>query len=146
MKNKLFTLSILFLVGLWFTPVMGMELVRQRGVATIISFPIVDSDGAVVVDEDDAGTDSETDNWADGTAPDGFTDCTNEAVETDDGVSGWYYLSLTAAEMTYDYISVRIITTTAGVVDQRILIRTIVGDPLKAATTDDSHEFSNLGG
>lgn len=156
-KKKLLVLSVLFLTFFWLSPASGLELVRQKNVATIICFPLVDGTGDPVINEDDAGLDSEIDNWNDGAAPDGFVDVTAEGIETEDGVSGWYYLALSQAEMNFDYIAIKVITTTAGVIDQRILIRTIVGDPLNAATTEDGetvneavddacHGFTNLGG
>lgn len=110
-----------------------MELVRQKNVATYIVFPIVDADGDFVTGA--AGLDSEIDAWADGSAPDGFADCTNEATEI--ASTGVYYLSLTQAEMNNDYIVVQVKTSTSGAKTQMILIRTMVGDPLLMATTDD---------
>lgn len=110
-----------------------MELVRQKNVATIIVFPIVDADGDLVTGA--AGLDSEIDSWADGSAPDGFADCANEATEI--GTTGQYYLSLSQSEMNADYIIIQVKTSTSGAKTQTILIRTMVGDPLNAATTDD---------
>ena len=110
-----------------------MELVRQKNVATIIVFPIVDADGDLVTGA--SGLDSEIDTWADGSAPDGFADCTNEATEI--GSTGMYYLSLTQSEMNADYIIIQVKTSTSGAKTQVILIRTMVGDPLNLATTDD---------
>lgn len=113
--------------------VSAIEIVRQKNAATYISFPIVDADGDAVTGA--AALDSEIDTFTDGVAPDGFLDCTNEATEV--GTNGWYYLSLTAAEMNVDYAAIQIKTTTAGAKTQHILIRTMVGDPLNVATTDD---------
>ncbi len=119
-----------------------MELVRQKNVATIITFPIVDADGDPVTSA--AGLDSEIDTWTDDVAPDGFTDCTNEATEI--GTSGIYYLSLTQAECNVDYAYIRIQTSTSGAKTQHILIRFIVGDPLNIATTDDGGTINVTGG
>lgn len=110
-----------------------MELVRQKNVATYIVFPIVDNDGDLVSGA--AALDSEIDAWTDGAAPDGFADCTNEAVEV--GTTGIYYLLVTQAEMNNDYIVIQVKTSTADAKTQTILIRTINGDPLNLATTDD---------
>lgn len=106
-----------------------MELVRQKNVATIIVFPLIDADGDTV--SGSANPDSEIDDWTDGAAPDGFADCTNEATEI--GVTGVYYLSLTQGEMNKDYIYIQIKSDDAKT--QHILIRTTVGDPLNIATT-----------
>ena len=106
-----------------------MELVRQKNVATYIFFPLVDAAGAIV--SASANPDSETDTFADGTAPNGFADCTNEATEI--GTDGVYYLLLTQAEMNFDYIMVQIKSDDA--LTQFILIRTIAGDPALQATT-----------
>lgn len=111
-----------------------MEVVRQKNAATYIVFPIVDADGDLVTSA--ADLDSELDAWTDGAAPDGFADCTNEATEI--GSTGMYYLSLTQTEMNNDYIVVQVQTSTSGAKTQVILIRTIVGDPLNIATTDDA--------
>lgn len=130
MRRIAIILSILFM-----SQCLGLELVRQKNVATIISFPIVDGNNLAIVSA--AGLDSEIDTSSDSVAPDGFTDCTNEATETDAGVSGWYYLSLTQAEMNFDYIDIKVFSSTTATVDQRLKIRTMVGDPLLKATTDD---------
>ena len=109
----------------------AMELVRQKNVATYITFPLVDVNGDVV--SSTGNPDSEIDAFADGSAPDGFADCTNEATE--DGSTGIYYLSLTQSEMNNDYIYIQVKSDDAKT--QHILIRTVVGDPLNVATTDD---------
>jgi hypothetical protein len=114
-----------------------MELLRQKNVATYIVFPIVDADGDVVTGA--AGLDSEIDAWADGSAPNGFADCTNEATEI--GSSGVYYLSLSQAEMNADYIYIIVKTSTEGAKAQHILIRTMVGDPLNSATNTSGREL-----
>ena len=95
-----------------------MEIYRQKNTATRITFPVVDADGDTVSAA--AGLDSESTNWADGSNPGAFADLTNEATEI--GTSGIYYLSLTAAEVNYDYIYIQIKTTTAGAKTQHILI------------------------
>ena len=110
-----------------------MELVRQKNVATIIAFPIIDADGDTVTAA--TALDSELDTWTDGSNPDGFTDCTNEATEI--GTTGIYYLSLTSTEMNNDYIYIQVKTSSSGAKTQHILINTMVGDPLNRATTDD---------
>ena len=105
-----------------------MEIIRQKNVATYIFFPLRDADGLNV--SASANPDSEIDTFGDGAAPDGFVDCTNEAVEI--GTDGWYYLSLTQAEMNADYITIQIKSDDA--LTQNILIRTIIGDPMDMAT------------
>lgn len=109
------------------------EIVRQKNAATYVVFPIVKNDGTLITSA--AGLDSEIDVFADGTAPDGFADCTNEATEI--GSTGQYYLSLTQSEMNNDYIIIQVKSTTTDAMVQTLLIRTQVGDPLLLATTDD---------
>jgi hypothetical protein len=137
---------ILSLLVVWFLLLIGIssgiELVRQKNVATIVTFPIIDNDGDTVSSA--AGLDSEIDTWSDGAAPDGFTDCTNEATEV--GSTGIYYLSLTQAEMNVDYSYIQIKTTTTDAKTQHILIRTQIGDPLLYATTDDGGVINVTGG
>ncbi len=99
-----------------------MELRRTKNIATIIAFPIMKNDGTLIIGA--ADLDSEIDGWTDGSPPDGFADCTNEATEI--GTSGQYYLSLTQAEMNADYIIVQIKSSTAGAVTQTILINTML--------------------
>jgi hypothetical protein len=110
-----------------------MEILRQKNVASYIVFPIVDADGDLVTGA--TGLDSEIDTWSDGAAPDGFTDCTNEATEI--GSTGQYYLSLTNTELNVDYAIIQIKTSSVGAKTQTVLIRTQVGDPLNNAVTDD---------
>jgi hypothetical protein len=97
-----------------------MELRRTKNLATIIAFPIMKNDGTLISGA--AGLDSEIDGWSNGVAPDGFTDCTNEAAEI--GATGQYYLALTQAEMNEDYIIVQIKSSTTGAVTQTLLINT----------------------
>lgn len=97
-----------------------MEIYRAKNVATYITFPIVDADGDTVTGA--TALDSEIDAWSDGAAPDGFTDCTNEATEI--GTTGIYYLSITQAEMNNDYIVIQVKTTSSGAKTQIILINT----------------------
>lgn len=108
------------------------ETVRQKNVATYISFPITNSDGAYVSGA--SGLDSEYSYFSDSSGGINWADCTNEAAEREPG-SGWYELSLTQAEMNHDYIDIQIKST--GNLTQGLLIRTVVGDPLNIATTDD---------
>jgi hypothetical protein len=110
-----------------------MEIFREKNVASRIVFPIVDADGDFVTGA--TGLDSEIDTFADGSNPDGFTDCTNEATEI--GSTGVYYLNLTQSEMNNDYIVVQVKTSSSGAKTQLILIQTIVGDVSLLATTDD---------
>jgi hypothetical protein len=91
------------------------EFVRQKNVATILTFPLVKNDGTLITSA--AGLDSEIDVFADGTAPDGFTDCTNEATEI--ASTGQYYLSLAQAEMNADYIIIQVKSSTTGAMVQR---------------------------
>lgn len=117
-----------------------MELVRQKNVATRVVFPLVDADGDLVTGA--SGLDSEIDEFADGSNPSGFTDCTNEATEI--GSTGIYYLNLTQTEMNQDYLVVQIKSSSAKT--QVLLISTMVGDPLNFATSDDGGAFNVAAG
>jgi len=97
-----------------------MEINRQKNVATRVTFPIVDADGDTVTAA--TALDSESTTWADGSNPGAFADLTNEATEI--GTSGVYYLILTAAEVNFDYVYIRIQTSTAGAKTQHLLINT----------------------
>lgn len=118
----------------------AIEVVRQKNVASYIVFPLVDADGDLVTGA--TSLDSEIDAFADGTAPDGFADCTNEATEI--GTTGNYYLSLTNTELNQDYVIIQ--TKSASAKTQVILIRTLVGDPLLFAVTDDGGAINVTGG
>lgn len=126
-------ISIFLLCLLVCMPAFAIELVRQKNVATYIAVPLIDSSDDVSYKSSASGLDSEIDAFADGTAPDGFADCTNEATEV--GSTGIYYLSLTQSEMNNDYIIVQIKSTDTNT--QTVLIRTMVGDVANIATTDD---------
>lgn len=115
------------------TSASALEVVRQKNVATYIVFPMIDSTDDVSLKSSATSLDSEIDAFADGTAPDGFADCTNEATEI--GSTGQYYLSLTQSEMNNDYIIIQVKASDANT--QTILVRTMVGDPLMNCTTDD---------
>jgi hypothetical protein len=139
-KIIIFTLGfILLFSGI----AQALELVRQKNVATYIVVPLIDADGDIVTGA--AGLDSERNYWADGSAPQTtFADCTNEATEI--GTTGIYYLSLTAAELNYQYVAIQIKTSTTGAKTQHILIRTTIGAPANFATTDDGGTINVTGG
>lgn len=108
----------------------GIEVVRQKNVATRIVFPLLDSSGDYLAGEVAGGNPVEnTDQWADGGNPDGMAACSNALVEMSLGV---YYILLDAGEVNYDYIVVHIATDNST--GQCILIRTIRGDPALLAT------------
>lgn len=71
-----------------------------------VTFPILDADGDLVTGA--ASLDSEVSKNGDT-----FADCTNEATEIATS-SGFYYLLLTATEMTADVVTVIVKTGTAG--------------------------------
>jgi len=96
-----------------------MELIRLKGVATRIVFPLKNGTGALL--SGCTGLDSEIDTYSDSVAPDGFVDCSNEATEI--GTSGHYYLVLTAAEMNFSYIIVQIKSVEAKT--QTVIIKTM---------------------
>lgn len=74
------------------------------GVPYVIEFPILDADGAGIASA--AGLDSEIIKNGDT-----LTDCTNEATEIG---GGWYYLALTASEMTADSVSIEVRSSSTG--------------------------------
>jgi len=132
-KNLSFILSIVILLTSTISPVFGIEIVRQKNVATKILVPIVDADGDLVSAA--AGLDTEFTYWGDGDSAVNWADLTAEMVELQ--ASGWYELSIAQSEMNHDYIAIQTKTSTSGAKTQNILIRTTVGDPLLLATTDD---------
>ena len=128
MKKILIVLMVLFLAANCF----ALELVRQKNVATVIMFPLIDSTTTTALQSSATALDSEIDQWSDSADnPDGFADCANEATEV--GTTGQYYLILTQGEMNENYIIVQIKASDA--LTQVILIRTTIGDPLLLATT-----------
>ncbi len=116
-----------------------MELLRQKNVATHITFPLLNTSGIPATGA--GGLDSEIDVFSDGSNPDGFTDCTNEATEI--GSSGIYYLSLTQAEMNNDYLYITTKSSDTNVLNQHVLVRTMTGDPLLVATSLDVENHIN---
>lgn len=81
---------------------MAQQWPPKRATAFTFVFPIRGGDGQPVTGV--AGLDSERS--IDGAA---FADCTNEATEI--GTTGFYSLTLTAAEMTGDYITIQVKST-----------------------------------
>lgn len=128
---------LLFIFTVISVDIYALELVRQKNVATIISFPMVDADGDALSGA--TGLDSETDTFANGTVPDGFSDLTNEATEVES--TGIYYLSLTQAEMNFDYIYVQIKTSSTGGKTQHILIRTTTINPQSIPSAQNVWEY-----
>lgn len=76
------------------------------GLAWTIVFPLLDADGDLV----SAATTPDSERSLNG---DTFADCTNEMTEIATN-SGIYYLTLTAAEMTADIVTVQAKSATAG--------------------------------
>src|SRR3990167_5834047 len=79
-----------------------MELRRPRGQATFVSFPIINSSCSPVT-----GLNSNIVWYAtftDVIAPNTKFSTLTYATLTEIGTTGWYYASLTATEMTNDYV------------------------------------------
>ena len=133
---------VLIFVFILISPAVATEIVRQKNAATIITYPMILNTG--LKNSGAGGLDSEIIIWTDTSAPGAAADCTNEATEI--GSTGRYYLSLTQAEMNTDYILIYTASTTTNALDQNILIRTVVGDPLNLATTDDGGTINVTGG
>jgi len=132
---------ILLILLMCVSQAFGLELVRQRNAATVITFPLLDSNGDHLSSV--AALDSEIDEWSDSADnPDGFADCTNEATEI--GSTGIYYLVLTAGEVNHQYVIVRINGTNAKT--QTMEIRTTISHPENTATTDDGGAINVTGG
>lgn len=128
MKKILIAIMILCLAA----NCLALELVRQKNVATVITFPLIDSTTTTALQSGATAPDSEFEEWTDGTAPaGGFTDCANEISEI--GTTGIYSLSLANTEVDSDYTVIQIKASDA--LTQIILIRTVVGDPQNLATT-----------
>jgi hypothetical protein len=105
---------------------MLIPLRHKKNTALTLVFPLADSDGQPITGA--AGLDSEK-------SQDGgsFADCTNEAAEI--GVTGWYALTLTAAELNYGVISVRVQTSTSGIMPLAFMITTYT-EPLDDANSE----------
>jgi len=139
MKKIIVALFILALC----LPCSAIELERQRNVASVIMFPLIDSANTLLLKSGAGNPDSESDQFSDsGDNPDGFADLTNEAVEV--GATGQYYLVLTAGELNHPYVTIQVKSDDA--ITQTILIRTMVGDPLNIATSDDGSTINVTGG
>jgi hypothetical protein len=82
-----------------------MSSIPKKGVAFRVTFPILDSTSTPT---SVTGLDSQISK--DQAA---FAACTNEATQV--GTSGWYYLDLTAAEMTADTVAIQVNHGTASV-------------------------------
>jgi hypothetical protein len=105
---------------------MHLPLRHKKNTALTLVFPLADADGQPITGA--AGLDSEKSQ--DGGA---FADCTNEAAEI--GVTGWYALTLTAAELNYGVISVRVQTSTSGIMPLAFMITTYT-EPLDDANSE----------
>jgi len=94
---------------------MLLTIKQKKNTALTVMFPLTDADGQPITGC--AALDSERSQ--DGGA---FVDCTNEAAEQ--GVTGWYALTITAAELNFGVISVRVQTSTAGIMPTAFMITT----------------------
>lgn len=114
---------LIALITLAFVAVPAHAITEQRtkNVATYVTFPIYKNDGTLISGA--AGLDTECDFYADGTAPNGFADATNEATEI--GSTGFYYLSLSQSEMNNDIIVCQVKSSTTGAVVTPIHITTL---------------------
>lgn len=103
---------------------------QKKNTALTLVFPLTDADGQPITGA--AALDSERSQ--DGGA---FADCTNEAAEMFDGTVpiGWYALTLTATELNYGVISVRVQTSTVGIMPLAFMLTTYT-EPLDDANTE----------
>ncbi len=105
---------------------MIIPIRQKKNTALTLMFPLSDADGQPITGA--ANLDSERSQ--DGGA---FGDCTNEMAEQ--GATGWYVLTITAAELNYGVISVRAQTSTAGIMPMAFMITTFT-EPLDDANTE----------
>jgi len=105
---------------------MLLTLRLKKNTAATLVFPLADADGQPITGA--AALDSEKSQ--DGG---GFADCTNETAEI--GTTGWYALTLTAAELNYGTIAVRIQTSTAGIMPMAFMVATYE-EQLEIANTE----------
>ncbi len=105
---------------------MLIPIRQKKNTALTLVFPLTDADGQPITGA--AALDSEKSQ--DGG---GFADCTNEAAEI--GTTGWYALTLTAAELNYGVISARVQTSTAGIMPLAFMVTTYT-EPLDDANTE----------
>ena len=105
---------------------MLLTLRHKKNTALTLVFPLTDADGQPITGA--ANLDSECS--YDGAA---FNDCTNETAEI--GVTGWYSLVLTAAEMDNGTVAARIQTSTAGIMPLAFALHTYT-EPLDDANTE----------
>lgn len=105
---------------------MLIPLRHKKNTALTLVFPLADSDGQPITGA--AGLDSEK-------SQDGgsFADCTNEASEIDS--TGWYSLTLTAAELNYSTIAIRVQSSTDGIMPLAFMATTFT-EPLDDANTE----------
>ncbi len=109
-----------------------MELIRVKNVATYVVFPLKKDDGSLLSSA--AGLDSVIDSFTSSNAPDGFTDCTNEATEI--GSTGIYYLSLSQSECNVDQAVILVNSSSSGAIPQVILINFVSTPPAASAVAD----------
>jgi len=122
--------------------VYGLELVRQKNVATYIQFPIMKNDGTRISAATGIGVyySTMTESGVSATTA-AITGITEQMVG-----SGIYYLPITQAQMNNDYLVITATSTSASSVPQTILIRTIASNPHYQATTDDGGTINVTGG
>lgn len=105
---------------------MLIQIRQKKNTALTLMFPLTDADGQPITGA--AALDSERSQ--DGGA---FNDCTNESAEI--GATGWYALTLTAAELNFGVVSVRVQTSTAGIMPMAFMITTYT-EPLDDANIE----------
>jgi hypothetical protein len=114
----------------------AIEVTAQKNVAYTLKFPIKDANGDPLLDADSSDDCEYSYRDAAGAWSD-FADMTNDLTE-DEGAGatgGWYTLVVAQTEMNHEWIAINCMATSAK--DQGVLIRTVVGNPLNMATTDD---------
>jgi len=105
---------------------MLLTIKQKKNTTLTLMFPLSDADGQPITGC--AALDSERSQ--DGGA---FNDCTNEAAEQ--GATGWYALTITAAELNFGVISIRVQTSTAGIMPMAFMITTFT-EPLDDANSE----------
>jgi len=105
---------------------MLIQIRQKKNTVLTLMFPLTDADGQPITGC--ANLDSERSQ--DGGA---FNDCTNESAEQ--GATGWYALTVTAAELNFGVISVRVQTSTSGIMPMAFMITTFT-EPLDDANSE----------
>ncbi len=104
---------------------MNQILRHEKSTDLELVFPLTDADGQPITGAGGLDTEKSQDGGA-------FSDCTNEMVEI--GTTGFYVVTITAAELNFNTVVIRLQSSTVGIMPLSYEIHTFINPPITSGS------------